>query len=379
MKEILSTFTTSLFNATIFFNSTHAVFNVTFGLPSSEVGWFSIGHGTTMSNSRMMIMWPLQQDNHNIRWMKAYCKASGHALPTPIFSSQIDSVRVEGSEAKYDSNRTIPTVTYIRPLVLSDVDTFRKDSDQRVVWAMSSVPPNIDDGTLGLQFHDKGYGTVRLDFSQQKPLVDGLFRSTASGVNESKHSKKHDTLITLHATFLSIAWGMVAPLAIVLSRFLRQKESSKWIQVHWILQLINVLLTIVGTLCAVFAVGSGSHRDTFQKRLGFFVVICMLFQASAGYFIHRSANKPRNDKDDLQATRAIGKQLHKLSGYLLIVTAWATIVFGIKEWEFLGRGTPLSVSVLIGITCSLSVILYVFLIIREKYGDENKVKNVKLG
>jgi hypothetical protein len=29
----------------------------------------------------------------------------------------------------------------------------------------------------------------------------------------------------------------------------------------------------------------------------------MLFQASAGYFIHRSANKPRNDKDDLQATR----------------------------------------------------------------------------
>jgi hypothetical protein len=143
-------------------------------------------------------MWPLQQDNHNIQWMKAYCKASGHALPTPIFSSQIDSVRVEGSEAKYDSNRTIPTVTYIRPLVLSDVDTFRKDSDQRVVWAMSSVPPNIDDGTLGLQFHDKGYGTVRLDFSQQKPLVDGLFRSTASGVNESKHSKKHDTLITLH-------------------------------------------------------------------------------------------------------------------------------------------------------------------------------------
>ncbi|KAI9614448.1 hypothetical protein H4Q26_009604 [Puccinia striiformis f. sp. tritici PST-130] len=179
MKEILSTITTSLFNATILFNSTHAVFNVNFGLPHDEIGWFSIGHGTTMSNSRMMIMWPLKQNDGNVQWMKAYCKASGHALPTTILSPHIDSVRIEGSQANQ--------MTYTRPLMLSDVDTFQRDVDQRVVWAMSSVLPNIDDGSLG---------------------------SSAVGVNEHVHSKRHDTLITLHATFLAISWGMIAPLAL---------------------------------------------------------------------------------------------------------------------------------------------------------------------
>ncbi|EFP87336.2 hypothetical protein PGT21_022301 [Puccinia graminis f. sp. tritici] len=372
MKEALSTLTTTLFNATIFFNSTHAVFNVRFGLPLSEVGWFSIGHGTTMSNSRMMIMWPLHQDYGKIQWMKAYCKASGHALPTPILSSQIDSVRVEGSEAN-QSNHTLPSVKYTRPLALSNVDTFQRATDQRLVWAMSSVPPKIDDGTLGLEFHDKGYGTAILNFVSPD-MVDGLVRSSASGSKELKHSKRHDTLITLHATFLSISWGMISPLAIVLARFLRQKGSEKWIQVHMILQLINVIFNIIGILCAVFAVGSGSHRDTFQKLLGFFVFICMLAQASGGYFIHRLANKPRSDQDDLQPRRSIANRIHKAGGCILVMIAWVTIVLGIKEWEFLGRGTPISVSILIGITCSLSAILYAALIIREKYDDEYKIK-----
>ncbi|WAQ92499.1 hypothetical protein PtA15_16A407 [Puccinia triticina] len=298
MKEALSTFTTSLFNATILFNSTHAVFNVRFAFPPNEVGWFSIGHGTTMSNSKMMIMWPLHQNQRNTQWMKAYCQASGHALPTPILSSQMDLVRVEGSEAN-QLNHTFPSMTYTRPLVLSDVDTFERAADQKIVWAMSSVAPNIDDGNLALGFHDRGYGTAVLNFSAPQ-IVDGLIRSSASGLKELKHSKRHDTLITLHATFLSISWGMIAPLAIVLARFLRQKGSAKWIKVHWILQLINVVSTIIGTICAVFAVGSGSHRDTFQKRLGFFVVFCMLAQASGGYFIHRLANKPRPDEDERQ-------------------------------------------------------------------------------
>ncbi|POW00478.1 hypothetical protein PSTT_13123, partial [Puccinia striiformis] len=370
MKEILSTITTSLFNATILFNSTHAVFNVNFGLPHDEIGWFSIGHGTTMSNSRMMIMWPLKQNDGNVQWMKAYCKASGHALPTTILSPHIDSVRIEGSQANQ--------MTYTRPLMLSDVDTFQRDVDQRVVWAMSSVLPNIDDGSLGLGFHDKGYGSAILNFSPS-PMVTGLVRSSAVGVNEHVHSKRHDTLITLHATFLAISWGMIAPLAIVLARFLRQKGSPRWIRVHWILQLINLIFTFIGILCAAFAVGSGSHHDSFQKRLGFFVVLCMLAQACGGYFIHRSANKPRTDSDDPQPRKSIANQLHKLGGCVLVITAWVTIVLGIKEWEFLGRGTPLAVSILIGITCTLLTLVYATLIIRAKFANQNMAKGVKLG
>lgn len=108
----------------------------------------------------------------------------------------MDSVRVEGSEVK-NNNLSFPRMKYTRPLALSDVDNFQRAPDQRVTWAMSSVPPNTDDGTLGLEFHDRGYGTATLNFSPE-PGVDGLVRSSVSGVDESKHSKRHDTLITLH-------------------------------------------------------------------------------------------------------------------------------------------------------------------------------------
>jgi hypothetical protein len=76
---------------------------------------------------------------------------------------------------------------------------------------------------------------------------------------------------------------------------------------------------------------------------------------------------------------AIANRIHKAGGCILVIIAWVTIVFGIKEWEFLGRGTPISVSILIGITCSLSAILYAALIVREKYGDEYKNKILKVG
>ncbi|KAI9614447.1 hypothetical protein H4Q26_009603 [Puccinia striiformis f. sp. tritici PST-130] len=104
----------------------------------------------------------------------------------------------------------------------------------------------------------------------------------------------------------------------------------------------------------------------------------MLAQACGGYFIHRSANKPRTDSDDPQPRKSIANQLHKLGGCVLVITAWVTIVLGIKEWEFLGRGTPLAVqsyrhNLHPPDTC------YATLIIRAKFANQNMAKGVKLG
>lgn len=318
-------------------------------------------------------MWPPSINEGEMHWMKAYCKASGHVLPTPILNPEIDSVALKGSEINY--NTTFPTLTYIRPLILSSIDTFNLDADQRIVWAVSSIRPRIHEGTLGLQFHDKGHGTAVLKFSHAS-LVDGQLPSNATRTTELIHSRRHDVLITLHATLLTIAWALCAPAAIFLAFHLRQKDSSKWIKVHWLLQMVTLTFTILGTLCATLAVGSGSHFDTDQKRLGFCVVFGMLAQAFEGYLIHRSASKRINST--LEAGKPVWNHVHRFCGWGLLVIAWATIAFGIKEWEFLGRGTPISVSVLIVITCSVFVLLYTKSITCGTLNNRNSPTTLKI-
>ncbi|MBW0503967.1 hypothetical protein O181_043682 [Austropuccinia psidii MF-1] len=329
-----SKFATSLFNAAVFLNETHAIFKLTFSILPSELGWFSVGHGTRMSNSRMMILWPTRGFMGQYDWRTAYCKSSGHTLPTLVPRSEADSSKII-VESKNPED-SLHAIIVTRPLVLSTSDILQKAPGQRLVWAMSSTPPDSVNGSFGLNFHDKGHGTMNLDLSIPT-LPDGSPSIGEARVEELIHSKKHDILITLHATFLTIAWVLCAPAAIILARYLRD-TSPNWVRVHWILQTLTVLLTFAGIACAAIAVGLGSHCDTPQKQMGLSVVIGMTAQAVEGSIIHRI--RKRSHEKSSPAKRPLINTLHSIFGRLLTVFAWVTIAFGIKEWEFLGRSTP---------------------------------------
>ncbi|KAI8457417.1 hypothetical protein BY996DRAFT_8428321, partial [Phakopsora pachyrhizi] len=341
---------TSLFQSSISTNSTHAYFEIKFHILREEFGWFALGIGTRMSNSQMMIMWPCSRNcTSRGKWERSYRRASGHVLPTPIRLYEAKDTQIQIQENSLPGS--LLSISYFRPLNISDLDRLQRAPDQKIIWAMSSSPVNSFQQSLGLQFHDRGFGAVVIDLS--------LPAEVGYAGYEHKHLKAHDILITLHATFLSIAWVLCAPGAVIAARFSRNHGSSHWVQMHWMLQALNILLTLIGIAFASIAVGMASHIDTIQKRLGFFVLMCLFGQGIEGYYIHCSARNSRT-------RRPIQNWLHIIFGCALIIIAWFTIAFGIKEWEFLGRGTPLIVSVLMGFSCGLVIFLYLVLVFHSK-------------
>ncbi|KAG0144072.1 hypothetical protein CROQUDRAFT_47839 [Cronartium quercuum f. sp. fusiforme G11] len=355
-----ASFQTHTFGTKVFTNATHAKFEIVLSMKLAELGWIAIGHGTRMSNSRMMIMWPAVDATENEKWILSYRSATGHIIPKSIQVPEIETpLEILQLTAFNHSNVAF---SFTRPLLITASDRLQRKPGQAFVWAISSSRPSEDNPKGSLLYHDLGYGTVTLNLGQQI-LPDGTIKPETNSLQDLTHSYRHDGLITVHATVLSLAWIICAPAAILSARFMRSR-SSEWIRVHLILHTLTVLLTLIGVICASVAVGAGSHFDSHQKKMGFMVVIAMLFQVVEGYAIHAYANKFR-------PCRPLQNWLHILFGCSLVLLSWFTVIFGIKEWEMQGRGTPIAVTVIMGLTIGIALFLYFLGLFRTWKGQEN--------
>lgn len=358
-------FQTKTFSASVLTNTTHAKIDFVLRIPRSRLGWIAIGHGTRMSNSRMMITWPVGEKDEENGWVISYRSATGHMLPKSLRISEKETLlKINQTNANNDSTVSF---NFIRPLILGPSDTLSRKPAQRFVWAVSSSRPLGMESDGRILYHDLGYGRVNLNLNE-KLLPNGTIRSETESLRDLTHSYRHDGLITVHATVLSVAWIFCAPAAVLSARFMRA-NSSRWVKIHWILHTFTVIFTLIGIICAAFAVGAGSHLDSHQKKMGFFVVVGMLFQVFEGYAIHTFSKKS-------DTRRALQNWLHIIFGCSLIILSWATIVSGIKEWEAQGRGTPVSVSVIMGLAVGLALVLYAMGLFRTKR-DQNKSESEK--
>ncbi|EGG06411.1 uncharacterized protein MELLADRAFT_106709 [Melampsora larici-populina 98AG31] len=360
-----ASFQTSTFTASVLTNTTHAKIDFVLIIPQSKLGWIAIGHGTRMSNSRMMIIWPVGEPDEEKGWVISYRSTTGHILPKSLRISEEEPL-LKIHQSKSVKKSTV-SFNFIRPLSLGPSDTLRRKPAQEFVWAVSSLRPPGMESNGRILYHDLGYGLVNLNLDETL-LPNGTIRSETYSLRDLTHSYRHDGLITVHATVLSVAWIFCAPAAVLSARFMRA-SSLEWVKIHWILQIFTVLLTLIGIICAACAVGSGSHFDSHQKKMGFFVVIGMLFQVLEGYIIHAFSKKS-------ETKRALKNWLHIIFGCSLILLSWATIVSGIEEWEAQGRGTPVSVSVIMGLMMGLALFLYAMRLWRTRQ-DQDKSEGDK--
>lgn len=140
-----------------------------------------------------------------------------------------------------------------------------------------------------------------------------------------------------------VAWGVLAPMAILIARFFkvlprqdwpRQLDSQCWWRVHWMGQSAVLLLTVLA-VCLLYR--AGTDTTGLHSRFGYCVLALLLFQVALGYFRGSKGGPtaPRydgalsGDHYDMNLRRRVFEFLHKTLGYFLMLLSVVTIALGL--------------------------------------------------
>ncbi len=144
-----------------------------------------------------------------------------------------------------------------------------------------------------------------------------------------------------HARLMFIAWGILAPVAVLVARFFKvlprqdwphTLDSQVWWRSHWIGQTLVFLFTLLA-LTLVFSL----ELQSGHARIGYVVLSLATVQIALGYF-RGSKGGPTDpqangdlagDHYDMSLRRRVFEHLHKGLGYGLLLLSMATIVLGL--------------------------------------------------
>ncbi|WP_254449120.1 cytochrome b561 domain-containing protein [Thalassococcus sp. S3] len=148
--------------------------------------------------------------------------------------------------------------------------------------------------------------------------------------------------VSWHGRAMFIAWAGLAPLAILVARFLkvlpwqdwpRELDNQFWWRSHWIGQGMVFVLSILGLVLILSHQGSGAG---LHGTLGYLVIGGALLQILLGLLRGTKGGptalapdgSPRGDHYDMTPRRRIFEAVHKSLGYLVLITAAATVLHG---------------------------------------------------
>ncbi|QMU57002.1 MAG: cytochrome B [Boseongicola sp.] len=173
------------------------------------------------------------------------------------------------------------------------------------------------------------------------------------------HSRTHDVglAVSWHGRAMVIAWGVLAPLAVIVARFFKilpgqnwpkKRDSKFWWRFHWMGQLVVFLLAIIG-LFLVLANGAAPVND--HSLIGYAVIFGLIVQVTFGLFRGSKGGPTESSKDgslrgyhyDMTPRRRAFEALHKSTGYGVIVLAVVAILLGLWSanapvWMWLALG-----------------------------------------
>lgn len=168
-------------------------------------------------------------------------------------------------------------------------------------------------------------------------------------------ARAHDVGVALswHGRLMVLAWGIIAPIAIMTARFAKiwpgqdwphELDNPKWWRLHWVGHGMAVALTIGAFVCAVIAAAPDAplHRVLGYMTLGF------VFIQFASGLLRGTKGGPtdanvRGDHFDMTPRRVVFERLHKSLGYGILALGLAAIVTGLwaangPNWMFLVLG-----------------------------------------
>ena len=173
------------------------------------------------------------------------------------------------------------------------------------------------------------------------PKPGGSSRATV------RSAKAHivDSHLSWHGRIMVFGWGFIAPLGIVAARYFKilpwqdwpnELDNPTWWRSHWIGQTGVILLTFLG-LVIILTADTAAGSAPVHRVLGYGVVGLAVLQGLSGVFrgskggpTDRSADGSLSgDHYDMTGRRLAFEVLHKVVGYLLLITATLCILFGL--------------------------------------------------
>ena len=146
-----------------------------------------------------------------------------------------------------------------------------------------------------------------------------------------------------HARLMFLAWGILAPLAVIIARFFKvlpqqdwptQLDSQFWWRTHWIGQSLVVLFTLIAIS---FVYRMDFSAMSLHSQFGYVVLVLGVLQIALGYF-RGSKGGPTaphitgslsGDHYDMNLRRRVFEMLHKSLGYCLLLLSVITITIGL--------------------------------------------------
>ena len=158
-------------------------------------------------------------------------------------------------------------------------------------------------------------------------------------------SRAHEVglAVSWHARTMVLAWGVLAPLAVLMARFFkvmpgqdwpREVDNQIWWRSHWMGQSLVVGLSVIGL---VLVLPSELSAMSLHNWMGYAVLCGAIVQIALG-FLRGSKGGPtapdaggslRGHHYDMTSWRLTFEGLHKSIGYATLLLAVATILAGL--------------------------------------------------
>ena len=146
-----------------------------------------------------------------------------------------------------------------------------------------------------------------------------------------------------HARIMVLAWGVMAPLAVIVARFFKimpgqnwphELDSPIWWRSHWIAQSFVLVLSVFGVWLVL---PLGSDAVSLHMRLGYVLLAGLVAQSLLGAFRGSKGGptalapdgSPRGHHYDMTPRRRAFEALHKSLGYGLLALAAVTVLLGL--------------------------------------------------
>lgn len=155
-------------------------------------------------------------------------------------------------------------------------------------------------------------------------------------------SRAHDmgTLLSWHGRFMVLAWGICAPLGVIVARYLkvlpwqdwpRQLDNQVWWVLHRVLQYSATVLTVIALIVILFK--GREYTAATHRLLGYLVVALTVAQVLGGW-LRGSKGGPTEpsragDHFDMTPRRLVFEYVHKICGYTALLVSGTAILTGL--------------------------------------------------
>ncbi|XP_021735204.1 cytochrome b561 and DOMON domain-containing protein At2g04850-like [Chenopodium quinoa] len=310
------------------------VFFGNFISPSGWVGWGINPTTAEMTGTRSLISFP-DPNTGQLVLLPYILDPTVKLQKAPLLSRPLDHIHLLTSSAKMYGGKLATIHDGAQVEIYATIKLSPNKTKIHVVWNrgvyVQGYSPTIHPTTI----NDLSSATT----------IDLL-----SGV--ARHENDLKTLKIVHGVMNGISWGVMLPIGIIMSRYLRHIEAlgPTWFYVHAGMQLTGFFLGTIG-----FAIGlklgelSPGKVYGLHRKLGFIAVCLGSLQTLALLFRPKTTNKYRK----------YWKSYHHFVGYACVVLGVVNVFQGFEAMEasrtYAKLAYCLCLSTLIGICIALEV------------------------